>query len=405
MKLAINILVHHKPWLIESSLISLFNQTDLNFELNIIHIKGDGNSNDKFLQDYNKFSSNQKNEQLTDSDPKILEILKKIKFSYNIFSYQNNHGLDSGAWIKFIKSKFWEKYDYNFFLMEGFIFTQNTFIEDFKSFANFNKPDFIGTGFEKRYLPLQNFLNSMKDTNNKIDEYHNKCINQIFDDFCVSEKFKNIYEDWSNYSIRNNKGYTQYFIPMKLFSNYRKIKLYLKHIYYKNKIYLPYEHSILICDEDNSFYTLPVVNLNIKTQRFGKTNFHIDNSFVFSCMCQHIFSKKFLEQLYLFFKQNDLFNIYLKPFSATSLEPIWALYPKIFGFDKWFFDGIYRPRKDFFSYRRIDVNVDDISLIFNKFHSEVKTKNVKNSIKITSYNPKLINKFEYLDKFFFYDRS
>ena len=31
----------------------------------------------------------------------------------------------------------------------------------------------------------------MKDTNNKIDEYHNKCINQIFDDFCISEKFKN----------------------------------------------------------------------------------------------------------------------------------------------------------------------------------------------------------------------
>ena len=33
----------------------------------------------------------------------------------------NDHGLDSGAWIKLIKSKYWVKYDYTFILMESFL--------------------------------------------------------------------------------------------------------------------------------------------------------------------------------------------------------------------------------------------------------------------------------------------
>ena len=103
MKILINILAHHKPWLIETSLISLLSQDDLNFNLNIIYIQGSGENDDTDLKNYNKLSqgTNKKNKQLTDAEPKILNILKNVKFKHNILYFDNNHGLDSGAWIKF----------------------------------------------------------------------------------------------------------------------------------------------------------------------------------------------------------------------------------------------------------------------------------------------------------------
>ena len=40
MKISIFILCHHKPWLIRSSLLSLFSQDDPNYDLHFIMIRG-----------------------------------------------------------------------------------------------------------------------------------------------------------------------------------------------------------------------------------------------------------------------------------------------------------------------------------------------------------------------------
>ena len=93
-----------------------------------------------------------------------------------------------------------------------------------------------------------------------------------------------------------------------------------------------------------------------------------------------------------------------KPFSATSLEIIWGLYPLIFNFDKWFFNGIYRPRKDFFSYKRIDEQSKNLSSIFNLYNNDVKTISIKEAIKISHFEKKLISNFEFLGDYFFNDK-
>ena len=110
IKLGLFILCHHKPWLLRSSLISLFLQTcQIKYDLNFILIKGSGepkatnkNFNEYFFR---KKISREKFSQLTNFDTNIIKEIKKIKKKYKIISIQNDHGLDSGAWIKLIKKK------------------------------------------------------------------------------------------------------------------------------------------------------------------------------------------------------------------------------------------------------------------------------------------------------------
>ncbi len=406
MKILINILAHHKPWLIETSLISLLSQDDLNFDLNIIYIQGNGKNNNKELKKYNKIFENtkKKNIQLTDADPKILDVLKNLKLKHNIYYYDNNHGLDSGAWIKFLESKNWINYDYCFFLMEGFIFTSQSTISDFKIFGNENNPDFIGTGFEKRYYPVDKFIKSFKKNNDAMDILHTQSINEIFKIFSKDPDFANILNEYKLFSIKNHNGFTQYHMPNKHINNIKKIILNLKYLFIKKTIPSFTDNKILISDENNNKYLNSIENLSLQFKNYGSTIFHLDNSFVFSCMCQHVFSKKFLTNLFEFYNKNQLFNVINKPFSATPLEVIWGLYPLIFNVDKWFFNGIYRPRKDFFTYNRIDEKSKKLSSIFNLFNNDIKTSSVNDSVKINYFDKKFKSNFKFLGDYFFNDK-
>jgi hypothetical protein len=118
MRFSICILAHHKPWLMMSSLISLAMQDNKDFDLHIIYIRGNGDNRNK--ESYRKFydisdKSQDFNPHLTDDDGRIIELLKSTSFKYTLHEFNNDHGLDSGAWYKFIQKKIWKKYDYSFF--------------------------------------------------------------------------------------------------------------------------------------------------------------------------------------------------------------------------------------------------------------------------------------------------
>ncbi len=408
MNISVCILAHHKPWLLTSSLISLLYQDDLNFELNIIYIKGSIKKNDKLAR-YKEIENNTKEEnfQITNEDKEILEILKNFNFKYKIHYYENSHGLDSAAWYKYIENRFWQKNDYNFFLMEGFIFTNKSVISSFKKFAKKNNPDFVGAGFEKRFFPQQKFLNTVKNKKkfSMMDELHSTMLGEIFEDFNKDENFKLIYEKWGIESKKFSNGYTHYHTPLKNLNFIYKLIFYLNYFIIKKKLFNPFKNIIFISDENNNRYLAPLSNFVKKIYKSNKTNFHIDNSYTYACMCQHIFSKKYLEKLYIFLKKNNLFEITNKPFSASSLEIVWGLMPLCMGFNKWFFDGVYRPRKNFVNYKRLDEDPKNVAKIFNNFHSSVKLKYFNKSLKIYSYKRSLINNFKFLNKYFFYNKN
>ena len=161
MKLAICVLAHHKPWLISSTLISLLLQTYKNFDLHIIYIKGDGGNRNR--ESYKKFyeiadKNDDFNPQMSPDDPRILSMLKNLDLSVEFHEVDNDHGLDSGAWYKFILRGIWKKYDYSMFLMEGSILTNENVLSGINEFSRDTNFDFLSVGHEKRFIPKSIFI-------------------------------------------------------------------------------------------------------------------------------------------------------------------------------------------------------------------------------------------------------
>ena len=80
MKLSICILAHHKPWLMMSSLVSLAMQSDHDFDVHVIYIKGNGDNREK--KSYKEFyeildRTKDGNPQLSEDNKKILDIVQE----------------------------------------------------------------------------------------------------------------------------------------------------------------------------------------------------------------------------------------------------------------------------------------------------------------------------------------
>ena len=150
MKYAIFILIHHNPWLINASLISLLLQTRQDYDLHFIYIRGDGEkiNKEKFKNYFKIIGENSiGNFQLTPDDENILKFIKNTSLNYTLHEVENDHGLDSGAWYKIIQAKIWEKYEFNLFLMEGFLFTNKHSLDSILSAVEKKKYRFSKYGF------------------------------------------------------------------------------------------------------------------------------------------------------------------------------------------------------------------------------------------------------------------
>ena len=238
MRFGIYILCHHKPWLLESSLFSLFSQKiKIDYDLHFILIKGDGESrtNKKYFE-YHKIVDQYKisNSQLSVFDNQIHLTIKKIKRKYYLHEFENDHGLDSGAWLKVIQKKLWIKNDYSLFLMEGFLFTSNTALQDIFTFIDAKKPDMLAVGHEKRFLNKKLATKSTKPEHlkNEIDFFQEKAIFNILEILSENSHFKKIINNWPDKIIFNKKyffeGITQHHVRICSFELITLIKLNVK---------------------------------------------------------------------------------------------------------------------------------------------------------------------------------
>jgi hypothetical protein len=362
MNLGIFILVHHKPWLIKASLKSLETQIKphINYEINFVLIKGDGQCKNK--KSYKKYfnlvkKTNEKNIMLSDFDRNLTAIIKKCKHN-SIIYLENDHGLDSGAWLKIIKKKKYMKYDYSMFLMEGFLFTNNKVLSSISQFIKNKKPDFISTGHEKRII-LKKLLRrlNINNKNSSLENYQQSIFDKIFHKFSSTREFGKIIRNWPTQLKKNgliSKGRTENHLPKYNFNLIDYIKIYLRTLIISKKVTSPFSQNIYVSDDNNRYFE-KIKNISPKIIKINKTIFHLEkNPYFFGCSCQHIFSKKILNKLNVFFKKNNLFKIINYPYLADSIEIIWGLIPSAFNCKKWFFDGIHRPRKNFLNYKRED---------------------------------------------------
>jgi hypothetical protein len=117
--------------------------------------------------------------------------------------------------------------------------------------------------------------------------------------------------------------------------------------------------------------------------RCNNVKFHSsDNPAWFGATCNFFVSSKFLDKFSDKLKSNDIYDMLDLPFSATALEIIWGEIPIWLGFEKHFFDGIHRVRKNFVNNRRED-DPDGMVRYINKYYQgELVVKNQDNKIKI-----------------------
>lgn len=387
MKIAIFILCHHKPWLIRSSLLSLFSQyDDHDYDLHFIMIKGDGEN--KLLKKYKKYfeikkKTGVKNTQLSKFNSQVFNELKKLKKKYYVHEFQNDHGLDSGAWIKLIKSKIWIKYDYNILLMEGFLFSSNNVLKSLRKFLKQKKPDFISSAHEKRFFKINNEQNKF-ETN---ESYHDYSIKKIWSKLLEIKKIKKIYKKSNNYIIRDQKkihNITEHHISNYSFTFFEKIKLIIKSIIFSMHIYNK-KKSVLITSSRKVFINSDKISNN-HTEING-IRYHVETSpFFFGCSCQHVFSKKMMTQTKHFFKKNNIYKIAELPYFGEVFEIIWGSLPKVLNKKKWYFNGIHRVRKNLINYQRED-NINGLVKYLNLYN----LGNIKFSLKNNDIKYKISN--------------
>ncbi|MDD5594697.1 MAG: hypothetical protein PHY94_00430 [Candidatus Omnitrophica bacterium] len=392
--LAVAICVHHKPWLIMSTLMTLALQDCQDFDIYFIYQAGDGTCPAKasyadYFQLARKYGGFM---QLSPYDKNLKNFTETTKFK-KIFTleFENDHSLDSGAWYKFIKTGLWDKYKHVFFIQEGTVFTRDSVISATLDFTQRNGIDFVSSGHEKRRLPREVALNSNareKDFK-EIDIYHDRKLREVFEVFCRDPKFAEIFNKWnSDFEIETQNHVPDVLDPLRL-------KL-LRSIKRGNPDFL-FGKSIYVNTRKRSLN-----DILDSYQKVQKVIFHKDNNLEwFGCSCQHFLSHRFLEQFSKKIGEYKLYDALEIPFCAGALEIIWGFLPNWLGFDKWFFDGIHRVRKSFTTYRRED-DPEGMSYYINKyFRGSIEAKPDGEYIKIAKIDKKLQTIKDILGKIYF----
>lgn len=396
-KLAIAFCVHHKPWLIMSTLITLALQDYRDFDAYFLYQLGDGSCpQKKTYEEYFRLSEKYgRHSQLSPYDERVKLVVNQVGFK-NILNLdlENDHALDSGVWYKFIKTKKWEKYDYVFCIQEGTVFTRGNVLSCALDFIRKNNIHFLASGHEKRKLPKNALmdLGSRKSNPSELDFFYDKKQHEVFDIFCRDLHFKELYNKWDS----DFNPTTQNHVPDIVHSYLERVFRIITGIKRRDLCYMfgktVYENAWRRCLKD-------VVGDYVEQ---NKVIFHKDNELLwYGGSCQHLFSRKFLESFTGKIAEYNLYEALDIPYSGEILEVIWGFLPNWLGFDKWFFDGIHRIRKDFVTYKREDSPDGMCSYINSYFKGKIIVVPEGEFIKIKKLNKRLVYLREVLGDIFF----
>src|SRR6516162_3944442 len=124
-RLAIVFCVHHKPWLIQATLLSLAMQDACDADLIFLVNEGDGRRVRRarfagLYEEYEALAAHAgANPHLDPFDPAVEEACAIHGARVRVIRLENDQALDSGAWLKFIQGGSWRAYSHVWFVGEG----------------------------------------------------------------------------------------------------------------------------------------------------------------------------------------------------------------------------------------------------------------------------------------------
>ncbi len=400
-KLAIVICVHHKPWLVMSTLVTIALQDYEDADVFIVFNKGNG---ERDLSGYDEYRMVAKksgaNIQLSAYDERVEEICVLNGRRVHYLEYENDHALDSGAWYKFIRDNLWRDYDYTLFVGEGMLLARPNLLSSLLAFAKRQGVDFITSGHEKRRIPKKDFINY--NTRNKHpthhDRFHDRMIREALDIFCRDPEFKTILDHWrSDYAAETQNhvpdllSYTETAWKSRariqqlsgpLYGQDGSVGRMLKGALRSVPGRIDALRSVARmrlhwCCGDVEEPSDPRVFVQgrhwpvssvVQTEREDGVAYHrVEAPEWFGCAVSHFMSRSFLECLSDRLDRGQMYDVIDLPYAGTPLEVIWGFMPAWLGFEKWFTDGMHRVRKNFTTYQREDYPPEIASYI-NRYY-------------------------------------
>ena len=370
--------VHHKPWLMMSTLITALAQDFHEADFHFIYNVGAG--------DRRYGDASTRNSQLSPFDPRVRDVCRIRGRRVFEVEYENDEALDSGAWYKFIRDGRWRAYDWVLFVGEGTLFARPRLLSAMLALGEREGAHLVASGHEKRRLPKDVFLNYLQRTASSADDrLHDAMIAQAFDIFCRDPEFRRIFERWGNDFLPETQNHVPPAGPPSPLLR-RVREAWARRIGaaqdggLARELPFTIEYALTRAgmapsnDRSDTVYVdgrRVAATAVAPVTRIHDVGFHREAAPEwFGCATNHLMSRTFLERFSAKLDEFGMWDVLDLRFAGTPLEVIWGFIPAWLGFDKWFTDGFHRPRKDFVTYRREDYP-PQMATYINRYYSGV----------------------------------
>jgi len=383
--------VHHKPWKIMSTLVTVLAQDFQDANFFFIYNVGDGDNPEKAsYQEFHRLTREfGPHFHLTPFDPRVREVTRLKRSRVFEMEFDNDHALDSGAWYKFLRSGRWRDYDYVFFIQEGTLLTRANAVSAALRFAGRKGVHFLAAGHYKERLPKSLFLrlSTRGPDSTPLDLFHDRMIRATFDLFCRDADFRALFENWRDdiqptqqnhvpdvgnslwdrllYAANSDGPLPTYWAKRSaasLLRRHRELFQRLDPLLAQTRIvaqdFLPLRWT------GNGNGSGEMIYVDAARRRLGEVVSTIDEEGVkfhretepewHGCSCNHMLSREFLERFTEKLERHNLYEVLDLPYAGTALEVIWGFLPNWLGFEKWFFNGEHDVWKNFATYKRVD---------------------------------------------------
>lgn len=397
-KLAIVFCAHHKPWLMMSTLLTFVSQERQDADLFFLYNVGDGQGTKESYREYRELAAREEiNVQLSPFDERVRQVCQVRGWNQQEFEYENDHGLDSGCWYKFIRDGQWRNYEHILFVHEGMLLANPRLLSSLLAFANRRKVHFVASGHEKRRVPraLLGVLPAGHPDATAMDDFHRRMIEETFRTFCRDPEFLELYLRYgSDFTVE-----TEHHVPDIRRGGVwpRRVRARLQNQWGSPYIRpnVPWIGDMLrnaphALDRATSRarmalglhpsspaealayigggYDLRSVASGEEIEiEHGVAYHRVRGPEWFGCATNHLMSREFLERFSERLTRYSMFDMLDLPFVGSALEVIWGFLPAWLGFDKWFTNGFHRVRKQFSTYQREDYPPEMASYI-NRYH-------------------------------------
>lgn len=413
-KIALVMCAHHKPALAMGTLISVLAQKGVAADLHVVFNVGDGYCADRpgyagyhalcrqedhrelldswvdedaiYVEHAKRKCANHK---LSPSDGRLRDICQLNGRIVRFHEFENDHALDSGVWLKAIRSGIWKDYDYVFFLQEGTLLTSRHSISATVDFAARHDAHFIAGGHMKGCVGRNAYCRSTPtgEPGLAIDQFHGRMIRRTFEILSRDPDLEAALDQWPSERPASRQFHVHDFNRRPLFHilagldpdrplwGSKKVRRVIKllRLLRRQRVDLEYavaRIAVLLrsrfgvdpkmgrsSDEEHIWvdYDHHPVSDVVDVVQEKDLFFHPESGVEwFGCGCNHMFSRKLLEDFSRKFEEFDLYDVLDLPFAGSGLEVFWAFVPQWLGYRKWFFDGMHRITKDPATKRRVD---------------------------------------------------